>query len=152
MWINQNQQFRVVRYVGGQSVRIYNRVGNRLGCPGGQDSKELNPETLGEKRDAPNPARTILVLRAWMLHRLRSWRFSPNEDQRDQFQFESESLKRDIIAYHGGQISAPTKGGPLPLLGHRKAHAYLREWAPHVVSHVCDVEAKTHPFGSLAKS
>lgn len=86
-------------------------------------SKTLTPSNYGESRE--NPARSFVLLRAWMLWRARrdGWAIARPGRSR-QFDRDAADLERDIRALPG------------PLTGDGAADARLREWVPDCVARV----------------
>ena len=94
------------------------------GLGGDQRSKTLTPSHYGESRD--NPARTRVLLRAWMLWRARWYGWVKGDRGRArQFQEEEILLERGIR-----ELPSPRAG----ILGDTKADALLRSWVPDLVA------------------
>ena len=86
-------------------------------------SKTLTPSHYGETRE--NPARSFVLLRAWMLWRARRDGWATARPGRSrQFEVDAADLERDIRALPG------------PLTGDGAANARLREWVPDIVARI----------------
>lgn len=96
--------------------------------PGGMGmanrSKTITPRHYGESRE--QPVRSMILLRAWVLHRVQvgGWAHAAVGRAR-QFEEEAVVLQQDI------QKLQPQVGG---LLGHAVADELLMKWAPAVVN------------------
>ncbi len=87
-------------------------------------SRTLTPAHYGESKD--NSVRSVLLLRAWMLWRVRQGGWAALERGRDRhFAEEALVLERKIAALD------PRPRGML--LGHAKADALLKVWVPDIV-------------------
>lgn len=86
-------------------------------------SKTLTPTNFGETRQ--NPARSMALLRAWVLWRARRGGWSTSRPGRARhFERVAESLEREARSLPG------------LFLGHPAADARLREWAPDVAERI----------------
>ena len=86
-----------------------------------QMSKTLRPHVFGESKD--NPARSLLLLKAWALWRARQngWADAARPGRKRHFQNMAAQLVRELSAF-----------GPNGL-DHGKANDQLRVWAPDVL-------------------
>ena len=125
MW--DNGYFYIANNTGNADVKIIMHTFWAYDPPGGMGavgrSKTLTPAHYGESRE--NPARSYLLLRAWMLSRVRQHGWVDWDRGRQRyFADQAILLERNIAALH------PRPEGQL--LGNAQADALLSKWVPGI--------------------